>query len=76
MAEEHRKKGMKKRVFYIRLTTLFCVTFASFISTVTSNIYTVTAKITVKITVFVIVGGLFVFVFLLIMYQMTFGRRH
>ena len=52
------------------LTTLLCVILAALISIGTSNVYAVTAKI----IVFVIAGGLFVFVFFLIMYQMTFGR--
>ncbi len=53
------------------LTTIFCIGIAALISIGTSNIYAVT----VKITVFVITGGLFVFIFFLIMYQTTFGRR-
>jgi len=66
----HKKRRMKKRVFYMLLTTLLCVILAALISIGTSNVYAVTAKI----IVFVIAGGLFVFVFFLIMYQMTFGR--
>jgi fatty acid desaturase len=68
----HKKRRMKKRVFYMLLTTIFCIGIAALISIGTSNIYAVTGKI----TVFVITGGLFVFVFFLIMYQTTFGRRH
>jgi len=68
----HKKRRMKRRVFYMLLTTTLCLGIAALISTGTSNVYAVTAKI----TVFVIAGGLFVFVFFLILYQMTIGRRH
>jgi len=54
------------------LTTLLCVILAALISIETSNVFAVTAKI----IVFVIASGLLVFVFFLIMYQMTVGRRH
>jgi len=67
----NKKRRMKKRVFYALLTIFFCIGLAALISIGTSNIYAVTAKV----TVFAIAGGLFVFVFFLIIYQMAFGRR-
>jgi hypothetical protein len=62
---------MKKRVFYMLLTTFFCICIAALISIGTSNVYAVSAKI----SVFVITGGLFVFVFFMILYQTMIGRR-
>ena len=69
--KHHKKRRLKKRVFYILLTTFFCIGIAALISIGTSNVYAVTGKV----TVYVIAGGLLVFVFFLIIYQMTFGRR-
>jgi hypothetical protein len=68
----HKRKRMKKRVFYTLLTTFFCIGIAALISVGTSNVYAVTAKI----TVYILVGGILAFVVFLFMYQMTTrGRR-
>lgn len=68
----HKRKRMKKRVFYTLLTTFFCMGIAALISIGTSDVYAVTGKI----TVYIFAGGILAFVVFLFMYQMTTrGRR-